>query len=103
MADNLAELVDDLRLFATIGNLSPAMKSDLLGKASVFEDLARMSSMLIDAAIALVASEEGAFLTVSGDPRAAEFEPWPAMDALMAALDEASPGWRDRMREKGGA
>ena len=53
-----------------------------------------MSEALIDAAIALVCSEEGAFAALTGDPKAAEFEPWPAMDALMQALDEARPGWR---------
>lgn len=59
-----------------------------------------MHERLIDAAIALVVSEEGAYLTVIGDhARAAYYEPWPAMDALMAALDTARPGWRDQMRD----
>lgn len=53
-----------------------------------------MLERVVEAAIALVASEQGAFLEVIGDPKAAEFEPWPAMDALMAALDAARPGWR---------
>ena len=62
-----------------------------------------MAEALIDAAIALVCSEEGAFAALTGDPKAAEFEPWPAMDALMQALDEARPGWRATVCDRAGA
>ncbi|MBB2157240.1 hypothetical protein HLH33_13115 [Gluconacetobacter diazotrophicus] len=49
---------------------------------------------VISAAIAVARSERcvAAELT-GGDPIA--FDPWPEMDALLAALDTARPGWRE--------
>jgi hypothetical protein len=52
---------------------------------------------LIAAAIALARSDVGVDAMLRGVPDAAErFDPWPAMDELVAALDEAAPGWRER-------
>lgn len=51
---------------------------------------------LIDTAIAALMSESGVAKQVRGDPEwATLYEPWPEMDALMGALDEVRPGWRD--------
>jgi hypothetical protein len=59
-----------------------------------------MLERLIDAAIAVVASEEGAFQKALGRREAQLYESWPEMDELMAALDEAAPDWRDRLWEE---
>lgn len=59
------------------------------------------AEVAIDAAIAVVVSEEGAWATLTGAPEAGEFEPWAAMDALFAALDKARPSWRATALETG--
>jgi hypothetical protein len=53
------------------------------------------TDLVLDAAEALLAGEVGVLAHLHGnsDP---EFEPWPAMDALMKAMDQARPGWRQR-------
>ncbi|WP_041249565.1 hypothetical protein [Gluconacetobacter diazotrophicus] len=49
---------------------------------------------VISAAIAVARSERGVEAELAGgDPLA--FEPWPEMDALVAALDTVRPGWRE--------
>lgn len=58
-----------------------------------------MSARLIAAAIALTWSEAGSEAKLLGRPEAESlYEPWPEMDELTAALDEAAPGWRDTPR-----
>lgn len=51
---------------------------------------------VLDAAIALVCSERGAWDLIRGEAVAGVWEPWPQMDLLIAALDRARPGWRAR-------
>lgn len=56
---------------------------------------------VIAAAIGLARSEEGTASILDGrDPAA--FDPWPEMDALLTALDQARPGWRTQTRMEEG-
>lgn len=58
-----------------------------------------MTARLIDAAIALALSETCIAAILRGETGAEEaHEPWPEMDSLLAAVDEARPGWRQRCR-----
>ena len=58
-----------------------------------------MSDRLIAAAIALAWSESGTAAKLRGEPDVeALYEPWPEMDELVAALDDARPGWREATR-----
>ena len=53
---------------------------------------------LIYTAIAVAMSEVGTAAVIAGDPRGiVNFDPWPEMDELLAALDEARPGWREHV------
>ncbi|MBB2195111.1 hypothetical protein HLH25_16020 [Gluconacetobacter sp. 1a LMG 1728] len=55
---------------------------------------------VIAAAIKLAWSEEGTASILNGrDPAA--FDPWPEMDALLTALEQARPGWRTQARMEG--
>jgi hypothetical protein len=56
---------------------------------------AAAADLVLDAAEALLAGEVGVLAQLHGNPDP-EFEPWPAMDALMKAMDQARPGWRQR-------
>ncbi|GBQ32126.1 hypothetical protein HLH34_04210 [Gluconacetobacter azotocaptans] len=58
------------------------------------------AQVVIAAAIRLAWSEAGTESVLNGgDPVA--FDPWPEMDALLIALDQARPNWRSQTRMEG--
>ena len=64
--------------------------------AALAAGVSSRSRGLIDATIALLWSHPEQREILLGQARAEDFEPWPEMDALMAELDVAAPGWRER-------
>jgi hypothetical protein len=51
---------------------------------------------LARAAVAMIASESAGKALIARSPDYGRlFDPWPEMDALAAALDDAAPGWRE--------
>lgn len=97
---DLRAIAEDMFLTARQAGISAAVRADLNGKAEAIGAMAEEIVALIDAEIGVAMSEQGAFATVVGDPVAAEFEPWTAMDRLLAVLDAARPGWRETARRE---
>lgn len=57
-------------------------------------DGAAERNRLLAVMVAAARSERAVAAQLAGDPQV--FEDWPEMDALVAALDEVAPGWRDK-------